>query len=169
MRRAILCFCLALVASLFVATPAAAGRAWCARDPIVNLGGHIVQVWVAIPNEYVDLVNGPIGVEFTIPAGMDRAVLFTDDGFNGHGEVVSFVDDGSHAGETPGSFFLGVRMSVPLAEGPAGIAPPTRGIPMRITVIDDGQTSVLQTWSTSSRFVTPVTTHHVPVGIEERE
>src|SRR5690606_41589166 len=47
---------------------------------------------------------------FSSPAGVERELLFTDDGFNGFGETVSFVDAGQIVGdEMP----VGVDVNVP--------------------------------------------------------
>jgi hypothetical protein len=159
MRRVILCLSLALLATLLIATPASAGRAWCARDPIVNLDGHIVQVWVAIPDEYVHLVNGPIDVEFSTPAGVERSVVFTDEGFNGHGERVTFVDNPAVAIEAPNSFPVSIHVSVSIDETLANAELSTRSIPMEITVIVDGESTVIHGVSSGSWIVIPVNNH----------
>src|SRR5688500_9534927 len=114
MRRSILCLVLVIIATLLIASPASAGRRWCARDPIVNLNGNSVQVWVAIPEEYVPFVNGPIDVAFRTPAGMSRSVVMTDDGFNGLGEVVTFSDDSKSKINAQGAFTVQIWVSVPI-------------------------------------------------------
>jgi hypothetical protein len=170
MRRLILCLSLACIATLFVATPASAGRAWCARDPIVNLDGHELQVWVAIPDEDVYLVNGPIDIQFTTPAGMTRSVVFTDDGFNEHGEDVSFADDSHGSVNANGSFTVRIRVSVPIDETLAHAEPKTRKIPAQITIIEGGQTTVLHGWSSGSSIAVRVNNDNdnVPSRVEER-
>lgn len=156
MRRLILCLSLTLIATLLVATPATAGRRWCARDPIVSLDGNIVQVWVAIPDEYVHLVNGPIDVQFKTPAGMARSVVLTDDGFNGYGEVVSFADDPKGSVNPKGSFTVRIWVSVPIDETLALSENTTRTIPTQITVIDGSKTTVLHGLNTGSWVTTRV-------------
>ncbi len=103
---------LALVVLLLVPLPTAAGQLWCPKDPVVELNGTRVQIVVAIPAEYVGLVNGPIQVEIATPRGTERELVFTDDGFNGHGEVVRFTDLGSAPGT---SFPARIRVVVPLS------------------------------------------------------
>lgn len=156
MRHLTLCFCLALVATLFVVAPASAGRRWCARDPIVNLSGHELQVLIAIPDEYVHLVNGPVDVTFKTPAGMTRSVVFTDDGFNGFGEVVSFDDDPKGSVNPRGGFTVNLRVSIPIDETLANAELKTRKIPTQITVIDGGKTTVLHGWNSGSWITTRV-------------
>lgn len=156
MRRLILCLCLALVATLLVAAPASAGRRWCARDPIVSLDGNIVQVWVAIPDEYVYLVNGPIAVQFKTPAGMARSIVLTDDGFNGHGETVSFSDDPKARVNAMGAFTVRIRVSVPIDETQAGPDVSMLKFPTQITIIEGGKTTVLYGWNTGSWVTTSV-------------
>jgi hypothetical protein len=93
MRRFSISLTLGVLALMLMALPASAGRSWCARDPIVSLDGTPVQVWVAIPDEFVPYANGPIEVKFKAPKSIkERKVLYTDSGFNGHGEKVSWSD-----------------------------------------------------------------------------
>ena len=150
MRRSILCLGLVIIATLLVASPASAGRRWCARDPIVSLNGHAVQVWVAIPDEYVHLVNGPIDVQFETPAGMTRTVTFTDSGFNNHGEVVTFVDDPSASVNPQGSFKIRVRVSVPIDEQLAKAELKTSRIATQVTVVEGGRSIDYRGWNTGS-------------------
>lgn len=49
-----------------------AGRLWCKTDPIVTLNNRIVSITVAIPVEYVLLVNGPVIIEIATPPSVDR-------------------------------------------------------------------------------------------------
>lgn len=156
MRRTLLCLSLALLASLLIATPAAAGRSWCARDPIVILNGRAVQVWVAIPEEYVSLVNGPIEVQFQTPAGMTRSVALTDDGFNGYGEVVSFSEDTRSWISPNGDFSVRIWVSVPIDESRAEARINTRKIPTLITVVDGDERQELRGWSSGSWLVTRI-------------
>lgn len=97
-------------ALLVLVGPVFSGLQWCPKDPIVALNGQQVQIWVAIPEGYEPVVTGPINVVVSSPAGVEREVLFTDDGFNGFGETVSFVDAGQIVGdEMP----VGVDVNVP--------------------------------------------------------
>ncbi len=156
MRRSIFCFVLVILASLLVASPASAGRRWCARDPIVNLNGNTVQVWVAIPEEYVSLVDGPVEVEFKTPTGMSRSVVMTDDGFNGFGEVVSFSDDPRSKLNPKGAFTIQIRVAVPIDESRAGSTLKASDIPTQITVIDGESTQVFHGWYTGSWVTTRI-------------
>jgi hypothetical protein len=156
MRRTFLCLCLALLASLLLASPAAAGRSWCARDPIVVLNGRTVQVWVAIPEEYVPLVNGPIEVQFQTPAGMTRSVALTDEGFNGHGEVVSFSEDLRSRMSLNGDFSVRIWVAVPIDESRADSSITASKIPTLVTVIDGDQRQELRGWSSGSWLTTRI-------------
>lgn len=156
MRRSIFCLSLAVLATLLVASPASAGRRWCARDPIVALNGNVVQVWVAIPEEYVSLVNGPIDVQFETPAGMTRTVVLTDGGYNGHGEVISFSDDAHSTIDSNGDFRVRIWVAVPIDERQADTSRTARKFPLQITVIDDSETRVLHGWNTGSWSTTRI-------------
>ncbi len=123
---------LALVVLLLVALPATAGQDWCLKDPVVELNGVRVQIVVAIPAEHIGLVNGPIDVEVATPRGTERELVFTDDGFNGHGEVVRFTD----LGRAPGtSFPARIRVVVPLSGDTT--------IPVQVTVTPATADSVI--------------------------
>ena len=156
MRRSLLCLGLVIIATLVLASPASAGRSWCARDPIVSLNGHPVQVWVAIPEEYVPLVNGPIEVEFRTPKGMTRSVVMPDDGFNGYGEVVTFSEDLTSTINEQGDFTVQVRVSVPIDEAGADGSFNMHGIPTQVTIIEGANTQVLQGWSAGSWVMTRI-------------
>ena len=83
---------LGIFAVMILALPASAGRRWCAVDPIVMIDGVPVQIWVAVPDEYQAYVNDAIEVKIKSPKHLKRELIFTDAGFNGHGENVSWGD-----------------------------------------------------------------------------
>lgn len=45
-----------------------------------------------IPVEYQQFVNGPVEVVIRTPGSVERELIFTDSGFNNHGEAVFFKD-----------------------------------------------------------------------------
>lgn len=49
MKRLVTSSSLGLLLLVLFAVPAVAGRAWCARDPIVTLDGVEYQLFVSIP------------------------------------------------------------------------------------------------------------------------
>ena len=122
----------------------------------MNVDGHTVQVLVAIPAEYVHLVNGPIDVVFKTPSGMNRSVVFTDGGFNGFGETVSFDDDPRSPANAKGGFILSVRVAVPIDESLGTSALKTTDIPTQITVKEGHSSVVLHGWSSGSWVTTRV-------------
>ncbi len=100
MRRYAITAAFTAVLLVFISSPVAAGLQWCPRDPIVSLNGQEVQIWVAIPEQYQTAVTGPIRVDVRTPGGVRRQVLFTDEGFNGFGEQVTFSERGQLRGNT---------------------------------------------------------------------
>ena len=168
MRRYTFCFLLALCVTLLIASPASAGRRWCARDPIVTLDGHALQVWVAIPAEFEHLVNGPIDVQFTTPAGMSRSVVLTDDGFNGYGEVVSFADDSAASVNPHGAFTVRVWVAVPISDLPEEAEPRVPRVPVQITIVEGDSTNVFHGWSTGMSVVTRVNEGHTAAAAGKR-
>ncbi len=107
---------LTLVTILVVRAPVSAEVQWCkSTDPVVTLNGAEVQILVAIPDQYVPFVNGPIDVAITTPESVTRELVFTDPGFNGHGETVRFLDlHESRAGQNGKSFPVLIEVSIPM-------------------------------------------------------
>ena len=101
---------------------------WCRADPIVELEGEEVQIWVAIPDQHQSKVNGPIDVEIAVPDGVSTEVTFLDAGFNGHGETVTFVEGGKGR---PDKFEAHISVSIPLDN-------PNLAIPAEVEVIHAG-------------------------------
>src|SRR5687767_7488390 len=83
---------LAFVVAAVVAMPADANIRWCKADPVVEFDGTRVQILVAVPEEMQSLVNGPIFVALGAPREVTKTLISTDQGFNGHGEVVRFFN-----------------------------------------------------------------------------
>ena len=124
---------LLLFAMLVAALPAQAGEAWCMSDPIVRLNGTQVQILVAIPETYQPLVNGPIEVEVKTPRSTTRELLYTDLGFNGYGERVTFSDlPMNSSAAAPVLVTVVVRVPIDRSRLPGGIE-----VPARVTVDPD--------------------------------
>lgn len=111
-RRLLTAGGLSLLVALLLAMPAAAGVTWCRADPIVELGGTEVQVWVAMDAQYEHLVTGPIQVTFASPNMVSKKTTFLDSGFNGYGEEVIFKHRGRVADD--GTFPVEIKVRVPL-------------------------------------------------------
>jgi len=142
MRKYLMAITLCLLAVLVLATPALAGRKWCAKDPIVRLNGEDVQIWVAIPEEFVPAVNGPVEVKVYTPIGVNQELIFVDQGFNGFGENVKFTETEDLTVRADGSFDVTIRASVPVDRKMAKALGATRGgktIPFQITVSTNGE------------------------------
>ena len=136
MRPLLTALSLGILALLMLAAPAGAGVTWCRVDPIVSLNGTVVQILVAVPDQYVAAVNGPIAVDIATDRTVTHELLFTDAGFNGHGETVAFSDYFQYhpprsllANEFPAQIKVSVPMNGSLL--PVG-GPP---VPVEVTVI----------------------------------
>jgi hypothetical protein len=112
-RRHVTAVVLGLLALLVFAVPANAGVSWCRADPIVELNGKRVQIWVAVPEHFVDKVTGPIEVQIYVPSSVSREVVLLDAGFNGYGETVTFTNSGALL--PGGSFYMTIVVKVPTA------------------------------------------------------
>jgi hypothetical protein len=94
--------------------PSVAADDWCDADPIVRLDGtNRVQILVSIPAQHFDNVTSATRVEIQTPASVGRELLYTDDGFNGLGEQVTFGNlPGGVA--TSSGYLVYVRVVVPI-------------------------------------------------------
>ena len=74
---------LALLAVLFLLHAQSAGALieWCARDPVVDIGGTTMKVYVSAPVDILETVTGPTVVEITVPTDVPITLISTDDGF----------------------------------------------------------------------------------------
>ena len=133
MRKMFVATTLGLLAVLMLAAPAMAGRTWCARDPIVRINGHDVQLWVGIPVEYVPLVSGPIDIEILTAKPVDGEVLFLDEGFNGYGETVRFGLMRKGRVYDDGSFDIQLNVKVPISDRKI------RKVPLQLTFTIGGE------------------------------
>lgn len=79
----------------FAATVPASGKVrWCKRDPIFLINGTTkVNVLVAIPDNQTKAVNGALQVILYVPVGVSAKTIYTDEGFNNHGEEVYIFED----------------------------------------------------------------------------
>ena len=89
--RGLLVALAALALALVTASPADAGRRWCEIDPVFLIAGSQLNVAVSIWEEHQSAVTGPTVVTLFVPEGVSADLIFTDDGYNGYGEVVSIV------------------------------------------------------------------------------
>ena len=105
---------LAMLAVLVLTMPAAAGRKWCAKDPIVSLNGHEMQLWVGIPVEYETLVTGAVDIRINLPAGVTPKTLFFDTGFNGFGEKITYGSLPNGKLYANGAFDIQIQVKLPI-------------------------------------------------------
>lgn len=129
MRRIVVPVLVSLLVVLVVAGPVNAGM-WCKADPVISLNGAVVDISVAIPLEYVLLVNGPVVYEVRTPKSVDRQVVFNDLGF-GHGSEIVFTDGSGVV--TDDQIPMRVRVHVPIDESKLA---PGETVPAELTVID---------------------------------
>ncbi len=137
-RRWLASSSLAIIALVALSGTIFAGG-WCRADPIVEINGEEVQVWVAIPDNMQSAVTGPIEVRFSRPWGTNASVTYLDDGFNGYGERVRFFTDSP--ANADGSMNIQVFVTVPvdLSKLPAGVWK----VPVQLEIVtDNGRTVV---------------------------
>ena len=138
-----------LLAALVLSTPAGAALRLCKADPIVGLNGQRVQVLVAIPEEYVPLVNNPTRVEIKTPQQVTRELLFLDSGFNGMGEDFSFSDIGDGYGTSTG-YMIWTKVTVPITTSDI--------VPIQVEVIGaDGTVQTFYGNHTGTEFYVAIT------------
>jgi hypothetical protein len=134
--------------SLFLfAMPASAGWEWCESDRVLLLNGTRVQVLVAIPQDQLSRVTGPVTIVVSTPERARRSTVSTDAGFNGHGERVEFADLNDGTGGRGGPFTALIAVQVPVAAG----AP----VPVRVAVVPENDKSTSRV-GTSDGVAVPV-------------
>jgi hypothetical protein len=138
-RKLFVAITMSALAVLVLATPALAGRTWCARDPIVRINNHDVQLWVAVPSEYVSLVSGPIDIQILTAQPVTSEVLFLDEGFNEYGETVTFGALKRGKVYSDGSFDIQLKVQVPINDRKI------RDIPLQLTFTIGGEATVVST------------------------
>lgn len=146
MRRFVVSVVAILLSVVVLTLPVRAGLDWCDRDPIVLLNGTQVQIIVSIPQAYVPAVTGPVEVDIKTPKLTSRQTIFTDVGFNGHGEEVEFADlSGTLTGESmsvrSSQILAEIQVKVPVNLSLVGRSGP---VPVRVTVIPDNASPMVQ-------------------------
>ena len=144
LRRSIIGVFVSLLLLGGLAAPAGAGRGWCRSDPIIRVGNTVVQVWIAIPEEEQASVTGAINLVITVPRGTPREVLYTDPGFNGFGERITWVEVGAMPSD--GTLPVSVAVSVPTAGG--------RYLPMQVEVVPEVGSTVYHSGQTVGVILT---------------
>lgn len=158
MRKAFVATTLGLLAVLVLAMPAMAGRTWCAKDPIIRINGRDTQLWVAIPQEYVPLVTGPINIQVLTAKPVTYEVLFLDEGFNGYGEKVTFGSLKGGKVFSDGSFEIQLKVQVPIN------TKKMKSIPLQLTFAIGGNATTTQTgqmtYSGGTTFIVEMTNNN---------
>ena len=158
MRKLLTTSLFVVMALMMTVASAGAGRSWCRADPVVSFNDVPIQIWVEIPDEYQHLVTGPIDFTIYHPWDVEAKVLFTDDGFNGHGEEIRFqhglwgtsdtlvgdVDEAAYygydyfSGPGDGNFPIEFEVLVPFQKGKLhkefGLK--SDEVPLRLIIID---------------------------------
>jgi hypothetical protein len=141
-RKSLVSMALGVFALVILAGPAMADRRWCAVDPIVELNGNVVQILVAVPTGLEGAVTGPIDVAINTPTGVSQELIFTDSGFNGYGETVTFGALNTVV-SADGSFETQIHVSLPIDTSLLSDLTAT-SIPMLVTINDGDETFVVE-------------------------
>ena len=91
-RRGFVVLGLIAVLAGFTANPAGASPVWCAKDPIVEIGGKRAHIYVSSYEEILSTVEGATEVRITVPVGVSTELISTDEGFAGQGYEVKFAE-----------------------------------------------------------------------------
>lgn len=87
-RRAAKLFAGAVLAAVPVAgmaRDASAGRAWCRKDPIFEIEGELLHIYLSGPAAIEDDVTGPSVVTLYVPKRAKTRFIWADEGFAGLG------------------------------------------------------------------------------------
>lgn len=105
-----------LVPAIVGRKSAGAARSWCRADPDVLLERTFVRVEVAVPEEFLPLVNGPAWLRFNLPSAVDRELIWTDAGLNGYGYDVTFSNS-YQPNKHVEKFSVNLTIKVPISNG----------------------------------------------------
>ena len=133
----------ALATLLLAPATAEGGIGWCSKDPIVEIGGKRVHVYVASLDEILTTVTGPTDVLITVPTGVRTELISTDEGFNGLGYDVRFAESDDLDVTNTG---IKVRVSVRV---PASVE-----LPVRVKVTDRRDDLLNREFGTTNSWVT---------------
>jgi hypothetical protein len=80
----------ALVASLvFGVSGASAGRTWCSKDPLFQVGDDVVDVTIASYTDMLNAATGRVKIVLTVPDGVSAQPHHRDGGF-GYGYDITY-------------------------------------------------------------------------------
>jgi hypothetical protein len=147
LRRAIIGLVPLLILAMGI-QPVTAGKLWCPADPVVSLNQRLVDITVAIPADYLLLVNGPTSITIKTPHGVDGEVIVNDLGFMGYGTVITFATGGGTVKEN--EFPVDIKVSVPVDT--SGL-PANETVPLQVTVTPDNQLPITVTGTAESTVV----------------
>jgi len=144
MRRFVVAVVVGALALVVDVAPASADLTWCKKDPVITLDGAVVDLSVAIPWEYVPLVNGPVRYEIQTPVVTKRHLILNDLGYNGYGSEVVFKDGSGTVqdGQVPTT----VRVSIPIDKSRLA---PGEVVPAELSVIADDVTLIVEDGTSS--------------------
>jgi hypothetical protein len=103
---------------------------WCRSDPVVDIDGQQIYVYLSGPVDLLEAATGPNVVEIQVPPGVPVTLVSTDQGF-GYGWDVRLVESVSLNGNDRG---ISVRVRTYV---PANIDLPV------LTQVTDGSGTVL--------------------------
>lgn len=95
---------------------AMAGISWCRLDPIVEIAGKRVHIYVwSYQDDMKTIITGPTEVTIAVPKGIPTKFIWADDGF-GLGYTVEFTSSRTLA-KTPDGVEARVNVLVPASTG----------------------------------------------------
>ena len=102
---------------LLTATPASAGISWCRTDPVIDVNGRRVHIYVlgespTILDQTLG-AKGPTDVTVYAPPGTTAQLTAMDSGFNGYGYKVQLQKDDKLKVNPDGTIQLKVVVKVP--------------------------------------------------------
>lgn len=96
-RRSLLVLVALLGLILPVASPAAATVRYCRADPIILVGGYLVDVQVGVPFDKVDdIENRTVDIQVIVPEGVEGGLVLADNLF--FNQRVHFTHRGTKQG-----------------------------------------------------------------------
>ena len=65
---------------------------WCKTDPVVQIDGQTVHLYLSSYLAMHEAATGPARIEVTVPTGVEAVLRATDPGFGGQGYDVRFAE-----------------------------------------------------------------------------
>jgi hypothetical protein len=137
----------ALLATLVAGVPdASAGRTWCSKDPLFQVGSDIVDVSIGSYTDMLTSATGPVKIVVTVPVGVTAKPFYIDSGF-GYGYSISYATS-SKLKDSTNSTQVSVAVYAPATDGTLPVQLDVRSTSGPKTIYESIATGTANAWVT---------------------